>query len=333
MDAPITIKAYCNQLAIQKGLDPGGYAGSFDDAILIETPLPWRKDMMRQANPLPQQVIDLLMLWLMDYQQGKGYPHRPLVIAPDEAYSVAGFRRVIHYTRPQIAFGQYDKIEYLVPIAEMGALIWALYQDRDALMQFESYRQPQADAVRDILVCTHGTIDAACAKFGYPLYNMLRRHYANEQLHVWRVSHFGGHVFAPTLIDMPTGHYWAYVEDAQAHQIITRAGDVLAMRGHYRGWAGFDSGFLQSAERHLWQLHGWRWFDYVKQGEILSQDPNTQQPQWAEVRICYLSPSGESGTYEGRVEVRRYIETITTTGDSHTYHYPQYHVIHLERVS
>ncbi|MCU0480778.1 MAG: sucrase ferredoxin [Anaerolineae bacterium] len=332
-DTPTSVKAYCNQLAIQKGLDPAGYAGNFEDAILIETPLPWRKDMMRQADPLPQQAIDLLMLWLEQYYQGGGYHHRPLVIAPDAEYSIEGYRRVMHYTRPQGMFARYDKTEYLVPTAEMGALIWALYQDRDALMRFAAYRQPKADNIRDILVCTHGTVDAACAKFGYPLYNDLRRHYADDALRVWRVSHFGGHVFAPTLIDMPTGHYWAYIEEAQARQIALREGDLPPMRGHYRGWAGLAGGFLQSAERNLWQQHGWAWFDYPKSGEIIAQDPDTEHPEWAEIRIRYQTSDGETVDYEGRVDVARYIETITTTGENNTYQYPQYQVVRLERKS
>lgn len=89
----------------------------------------------------------------------------------------------------------------------MGTLAWALYEAREQLPTFERYRVPDADKVRDILVGTHGTIDVACAKFGYPLYRHLRDTYADEGLRVWRVSHFGGHVFAPTLMDMPTGHY------------------------------------------------------------------------------------------------------------------------------
>ena len=55
------------------------------------------------------------------------------------------------------------------------------------------------------MVCTHGNIDAACARFGYPIYQQLRQNYATQSLRVWRCSHFGGHQFAPTLIDFPSG--------------------------------------------------------------------------------------------------------------------------------
>lgn len=325
------VKAYCNRLAIDKGLDPAGYAGSFDDAILIETPLPWKKDIYQQADPLPQEALNLMALWLQHYQATGAYRHRPLLIAPDDDYSREGYRRVMFYTRQTGAIAQFDKVEYSVPVDELGALLWALFEARDNLPKFEAYRTPQADTIRDILVCTHGTVDAACAKFGYPLYKELRHKYADEHLRVWRVSHFGGHVFAPTLMDMPTGHYWAYVEEAQAQQIVTRSDDVTLMRGHYRGWAGLEAGFLQVAERELWQEHDWDWFNWLKQGEILAQDADEEHPIWAEVRLQAITPDGTHYNYTLRVEVTNHIETITSTGYENTYNYPQYTVAHKER--
>ena len=220
------------------------------------------------------------------------------------------------YTRPAGLFARFDKVEYLVPDDEFGPLVWSLYEDRAALPRFESYRVPEADHIRDMLVCTHGTIDAACARFGYPLYQHMRDTWTNDHVRVWRVSHFGGHVFAPTLVDMPVGHYWAYVENKQAAQIVQRAGDVAALRGHYRGWAGMDGGFLQTAECELWQRCGWSWFDYRKSGVILAQnDASEDAPQWADVRLHYAAPDDLAETMiDMRVEVSRTVETPHTSG-------------------
>jgi hypothetical protein len=320
--AKISGREYCNCLALERKLNPVGSAGAFDDAIIIEAPLPWRRDMTQKAGTLPQEMIDLLALWLQDYYAGKGYPHLPLVVVPDPAYSREGYRRVMRFTRPQGMFARFDKVEYLVPVNELGTLIWALYHDRSSLPRFHPYRVPSAHNVRDILVCTHGTIDAACAKFGYPLYKHMRDTYTDELLRVWRVSHFGGHVFAPTLMDMPTGHYWAYIEQAQAAAIVRREGDVAALRDHYRGWAGISSGFGQTAECELWQRYGWRWFDYCKSCEIISQDA-----QWADVRIRYAEPGDARETVvDQRVEMSHSVETEASTGDTHRYPYPQYRI-------
>lgn len=316
-------KAYCNCLALERGLDPAGYAGSFDDALVIEAPLPWKYTMMREAEPLPQKLIDLFELWLQRYHETGNYPHRPLVIAPDADYSREGYRRVMHYTRPTGKFAQFDKVEYLVPESAVGDLAWALYEARETLAQFDAYRVPENDSVRDLMVCTHGTVDVACAKFGYPIYKFLREQYADDALRVWRVSHFGGHVFAPTLMDMPTGHYWAYVGEEQAQRIATREGDVSALRGHYRGWAGLESGFQQAAERELWQQTGWAWFDYPKAGIISAQD-DAETPQWADVRLMVDTATGSVET-DVHVSVSHTIETPPSTDKPKISPYPQYH--------
>lgn len=319
-------KEYCNVLAIQRGLDPAGHADHFDDAIVLETPLPWKSELYEVAGALPQEMIDLHACWLERYRAGQPYNHRSLFIAPDPEYSHKGYRRVLFYTRAKDAFAQFNKVEYLAPEEKLGALVWALYEARHRLGQFECYRTPEMDDVRDILVCTHGTVDVACAKFGYPLYRHLRDAYASDRLRVWRVSHFGGHVFAPTLMDMPTAHYWAYVEEAQARQIIERQGDVTALRGHYRGWSGLDYGPLQVAERDLWQREGWAWFDYPKCGEVLAQDTTVEEPSWAEVSVTYTTPTGTEGSYTARVAVTHHIATRSATEQEKSYAYPQYGV-------
>lgn len=323
-------KAYCNVLAIQKGIDPVGSAGDFEDAIALEIPLPWKKDIYQRG--LPQEILDLLELWMQRYREGKPYGHRMMMIAPDEGYSHESLRRLIYYKRPaqDEPFAQFEKIEYHVPTELLGALTWAIYEAQDQLPRYEAYRVHGAENVRDLIICTHGTIDAACAKFGFPIYDYLRKNHADEHLRIWRCSHFGGHIFAPTILDLPTAHYWAYVEPPQADQIVALNGDVADLRGHYRGWAGAKLGFMQALERELWQLEGWSWFNYAKTGEILAQDDD-ENPTWAEIRLTYTSRDGETvGDCVGRVEVHQHIETPHTTGNSDTHHYPQYTVTRLE---
>lgn len=325
-----TTRCYCNVLAMQKGLDPVGSAYSFDDAVVVETPLPWKHDIYQQAGALPQRAIDLLALWLKRYQEGLPYRHGLLMVAPDPQYSRHGFRRVMHYERPEGAFAQLRKTEYSVPEDRLGALVWTLFEAQDTLPQFAPFRAAACDSTRDLLVCTHGTVDAACARFGYPLYNDLRRNHARDDLRVWRVSHFGGHVFAPTMLDMPTGHHWAYVEAQQAEQIVQRSGDVRALYGHYRGWAGLDEGFLQAAERELWMRYGWEWFTYLKSGQFIARDASAGNPGWAEVQLDYTMPAASApARYTARVAVRTHIHTAHSTASAAEYPYPQYTVTEL----
>lgn len=59
-------------------------------------------------------------------------------------------------------------------------------------------------------------------------------------------------MFAPTLLELPEGRFWGYVEKEQARQVAQRDGDVSDLNDHYRGWAGLENGFLQTAERAIW---------------------------------------------------------------------------------
>lgn len=322
--------SYCNCLALERQLDPAGSAGDFDDAVLMELPLPWPGDLYTNAAALPPEVRDLVALWVARYEETGEYRHRQLVIAPDPAYSQAGRRRVLFYTRPAGLMTRFEKLEYQVPEAELGAFVWSLYEDRAALPRFERYRAPQADGLRDLLVCTHGSVDVACAKFGYPLYKALRARYADAATRVWRVSHFGGHVFAPTMMDMPTGRYWAYVDAKQAEQIAARTGEVAALRGHYRGWAGAPYGFAQAAECEVWQREGWAWFDVPKRCKVIAQE-EAEDPSWAEVRLEFNDSEGRAGAYHARVEVSHTVETPPQSGSAETYGYPQYQVVSLTR--
>lgn len=329
----VETKVYCHQLAIQLGLDPIGYAGDFDDAIIVEVPLPWKRNMMQQENFLPDEMKSLLELWLQQYYDGQGYPHRSLIVAPDERYHQDGYRRVMFYTRPEGLSAQYTKTEYLVPEAKLGQLIWSLYETPRLLPDFEQFRVIDGDKIRDLLVCTHGAVDAACGRFGYPLYKTLRDEYASDAVRVWRVSHFGGHVFAPTVMDMPLGHYWAYIQTEQIDPLVNHSGDATVMRGHFRGSALIGNSFLQVADGELWQRHGWAWFTYHKVGKIIDQDTASETPQWAEVEICYKQPDNpKESRVHVRVEVSHVIETHPSTGQDHTHEYPQYVVSQLEEI-
>ncbi|MBN8591018.1 MAG: hypothetical protein J0M33_04640 [Anaerolineae bacterium] len=76
------------------------------------------------------------------------------------------------------------------------------------------------------IVCTNGKRDAACARFGLPLYNALRD-LRPEQ--VWQTIHIGGHRFAGTLVALPQGLYYGRVapEDAPALIDAHERGDLL----------------------------------------------------------------------------------------------------------
>ncbi len=324
---------FCSDCARHAGLDAAGSAYSYDHLLAVEIPLPWPLSMYSEPGVLPRELVALRAELVAAYQRGETMRLGALAIAPEPAYSVAGYRRVISYRRPDGLFARFAQHEYLVPEAETGPLCWALLFDHAALSRFDGYLLPGAPT-RDLMVCTHGNVDAACAKYGFPLYRQLQQiTQAGAGVRVWRVSHFGGHVFAPTLLDMPECRYWAYVDAAVAEHLVARSGDPAALRQHYRGWAGLTAWPLQVADRELFMRHGWAWNDYLKSGQVLEYGPPEQasEPDWAEVRIDYVAPcQNVRGAYTARVEQVGRTECIANSGDAEPYSFPRYQVVRLD---
>jgi hypothetical protein len=232
-----------------------------------------------------------------------------------------------------------QKQEFLVLTDHIYPLAAALLQQPDQLPQFEPYRQP-TEHIRDLMVCTHGNVDVACARFGFPIYEQLRKNHAansNGMLRVWRCSHFGGHVFAPTLVDLPEGRYWGHLEPEMLDLLVHRNGSVADLRSFYRGWCGLKQ-FEQIAEREIWIQAGWPWLTYLKRGETIATAPTANEDEeadWAEVRIEYASPDGRvSGVYTAKVEACGTVTTQWKSGsDQPMAETKQYRVVQLLKQS
>lgn len=255
---------------------------------------------------------------------------RPLAVAPDPAYSVPGERLVMVHRRPEGPFAHFVGERYRLPEARLGPLIWALLLEPETLGAFKRYREPE-QSTRDLLVCTHGAVDAACAKFGFPLFRRLRAA-APDGVRVWRVTHFGGHVFAPTLLELPSARAWGYLEGDAAAQLLSLTGDVERLCGHYRGWAGLDSSFLQAAEREVWRREGWGWLDVKKRGLTLARGGallEAGESAWERVRLEFWRPDGTAGAFEAHVELAPSVTTPHSTTSKEDYAYPQYRVAQL----
>jgi hypothetical protein len=301
---------FCSTISKANGEDPIGSAGQYDRFLLIETPPPWSGAIWIEPGSMPQGVIDTFQLaW------DRGINVRPLAIAPDRAYSTAGFTRVLHFYRPSSCFARFTHQGYLIPPAKLSELVMALLNHPEQLALFQPYQQ-SGDRVRDLLVCTHGNYDVACSRFGYPIYKTLRQTYARTDLRIWRCSHFGGHQFAPTLLDLPNGHYWGHLEADKLGNLVNRQGAIAELRSFYRGWAGLAK-FEQIAEREIWIQEGCNWLRYLKCGETTAiSNPDADYPDWAEVRIHFTSPNGErSGIYEARIDVCGQVTTMWNSGD------------------
>jgi hypothetical protein len=147
-------------------------------------------------------------------------------------------------------------------------------------------------------------VDICCARFGVPLYGQARAAY--PLVRAWRMTHFGGHRYAPTAWDFPSGYKWAHLDADATRQVLTRSGSPASLRGHVRGWSALPAA-LQVLEREGLALHGWDWLDYRRAGRIL--DGDDVRREWR-VQLDFAGPGSLSGAYTATVSVARDLPLI-----------------------
>jgi len=81
-----------------------------------------------------------------------------------------------------------------------------------------------------VLVCTNGTRDTCCARFGRPVAAAAEKHFPGR---VWEVTHTSGHRFAPTTVLLPSGSLHGRVLDAAS--LLSAEGAGRLVLAGYRG--------------------------------------------------------------------------------------------------
>ncbi len=129
---------FCSLVAQASREDPLGTATPFEQYLLIELPPPWPADLWRSAVPQ-----SLLHIWQRAWEQGKRI--RLLALAPDPAYSVPGYTRVLHFRRPAPPFATFERAEYMVPEGDHFPLAEALLASAVVPERFAAYRCPNVN--------------------------------------------------------------------------------------------------------------------------------------------------------------------------------------------
>ncbi|HEV7762737.1 MAG TPA: sucrase ferredoxin, partial [Acidimicrobiales bacterium] len=177
----------CAALARADGYRPGGSAASAAAFVLVETPLPWPKD-----------VADHPLLAPLTPVAGE-HGARLQAVVP-EGTTPPGAVRVVVYRRPAgglgpfVRFGRHERVVALDRlVTEVGALL-----DQAAADPADGNRagEGDGDGPIDVLVCTHGRRDVCCGSDGMRTYAQLAA-LALPGVRLWRTSHTGGHRFAP----------------------------------------------------------------------------------------------------------------------------------------
>ena len=138
--------------------------------------------------------------------------------------------------------------------------------------------------------------DKCCARFGQPFFRDALRSAKRGELpntRIWKVSHIGGHRFAPTAISLPDGRYYGRLTLKALQAIVTRSGSIHQLSAVYRGW-GLLPAPLQILERQLMLQYGWSWFDHAVNYQVLadnqpvSKESSSQRLRQLSVEISIL---------------------------------------------
>lgn len=120
-----------------------------------------------------------------------------------------------------------------------------------------------------VLVCTHGKRDRCCAKWGQPVYDALCK---REDIELWQTSHLGGHRFAATLLCLPQGICYGWLEPEDANPLVDAhlRGELYRLE-RLRGRTAL-SGPGQAAEHFVREATGNQVLDSVRVESVASRD-------------------------------------------------------------
>ncbi|GEM45510.1 sucrase ferredoxin [Deinococcus cellulosilyticus] len=304
------LREFCNVFARRAGEDPIGSATMPLRLLMVSTPAPW-------GNKATPDVLSELLGSTLQQAADQGHRVRLQAIMPEAEDQ--GLVRVLWYDRAETS-DSFQSMDHLVPQSEVSGLVEALVSGCD-LTRWEAFRCHQVH--RDWFICTHGSVDSACGKFGIPLYQHLRKQ-ALPGVRIFRTSHFGGHRFAPTVIDLPEGRMWAHLELDHAKGILQQTLDPSEVKMNLRGWMGAGH-FEQILEREALLHFGWDWLTFQREVTLLEvtggdeeghQDPKFAAcpPTKAQVRLKYRTPDGHTGEVSGQVVFSHVLESLGGTG-------------------
>ncbi len=246
-------KFFCAEACRKAGEDIIGSGTNHSTYVLVEYSGNWSFDAFNSPN-----IPDNLKQLITEIKQAK-LSVRFLLVNQHRPKNQDG-SRVLIYDQNQSTFSEgYRKSEFVVERLDQVAEVVKCYLE-DETSEFEV----QPSSARDIVVCTHGSHDKCCAKYGTPFYmqgSAMISELGLQNVQIWKASHFGGHRFAPTMIDFPDGRYYGLLDSTSFKSILTRRGNVGCLNRVYRGW-GILPTEIQALERELILLYGWQWYKY-----------------------------------------------------------------------
>ncbi len=265
------IQPRCSPYTRELGIDPVGTAVNADQLLVVDVPRPWPKPV--GDHPVLAGAMDLVSSLDTRTRLFASVPR-------GHELRVARFRR----SGTQVT--RIDEARAPDLAAQLLGLGTSTAPD-----------EPVVGPV--LLVCTQGSHDVCCGSDGERLAVEVEVHMPHVE--VVRISHTGGHRFAPTGMTLPDGRMWAHLDLELLDAVLQRRGEAAAIAGRCRGWSGAERGFGQAAEREIFSRVGWDLEDTARRISVSEVSATAAQ--------CTVE-AGESA-WRVRVEVAREVPTIS----------------------
>ena len=228
----------CAEHARTITLDPGGTAIRADRVVVVTTPLPW-----------PKPALDHPLLTVAaEVARHSARPTRLLAAAPDDN----GPGLVVVYDR---VGGTAIEARHRIDAADPDAP-----DALAALVVGPAPAEAHTPARPALLICTQGSHDVCCGSEGARLAEELAgAKRSGTGFELFRVSHTGGHRFAPTAMTIPDGRMWSGLDASDVEAIFSQKNPSPegSLIDRCRGWWGADTGSAQIAERAVFAELGW----------------------------------------------------------------------------
>ncbi len=239
-------------------MDPGGSALEVDEVIVAELSLPWPKPVWNKVG------FQNVPIWA-DVATKAGRKVRVLAAVPESGDGAATIWT--HSRQPGDAL--FTCSTHRVDPAHEASLLERLLVDGLESSPDTMVREGRTSdgAPRELLVCTQGSHDVCCGTHGTAFAAAMAS--AEPTLNIRRISHTGGHRFAPTAMSMPDGRMWGLIDSETMMRIVQRLASPAEVAGFCRGWSGVAQGPAQVAERAVMEkVDDWSFDLTVRQVEV-----------------------------------------------------------------
>jgi hypothetical protein len=246
----------CSEMTRELKVDSGGTGLRADLFLAVDVPLPWPKPVFN--HQLLTGVTELL--------DSYSTPIRLLASVPEDNNRLT----VTAYQRKQTGHLDESSLRRSQTTFHPSNLLDVLKGILDEKKAEDLIEVTQEEQARELWVCTQGSHDVCCGSEGTAL--SLEANKNLQGVKVRRVSHLGGHRFAPTAVTFPDGRMWSHLSMENLHEVFGEKTIEGSLLKKCRGWSGSETGPEQIAEREGLNLYGWNWDKYQRKIAVISKE-------------------------------------------------------------